>query len=154
MKQEIERFSQTLANGSGDPYHGKELYAKTCAKCHLLFGQGGRIGPDLTIYKRDDSLNILINVVNPSAEIREGFETFLVVTEDGRMASGFLFDQDNRVVVLRGTDGQNITLARDRIDEMLPQKKSLMPEGLLKDLNDQDVRDLFAYLRTSQPLNN
>jgi len=154
MKQVIERFSQTLAGGSGDPYHGKELYAKTCAKCHLLFGQGGRIGPDLTTYKRDDSLNILINVVNPSAEIREGFETFLVVTEDGRMASGFLFDQDNRVVVLRGTDGQNITLARDRIDEMLPQRKSLMPEGLLNELNEQDVRDLFAYLRTSQPLNN
>lgn len=154
MRQMIEHLSGVLASGNGDPYHGKELYAKTCAKCHLLFGQGGRIGPDLTTYKRDDSLNILINVVNPSAEIREGFETFLALTEDGRMASGFMFDQDSRVVVLRGLDGQNITLARDDIEEMLPQRKSLMPEGLLKDLSEQDVRDLFAYIRSSQPLNN
>ena len=37
-------------------------------------------------------------------------------------------------------------------DEMEKAKTSLMPEGLLKDLNDQQVRDLFAYLRMSQPL--
>ncbi len=93
-------------------------------------------------------------MVNPSAEIREGFETFLVITEDGRTVSGFLFDSDNRVLVLRGVDGQNITIRQDEIDEKIPQKKSLMPEGLLKDLAEQQVRDLFAYLKSSQPLNN
>ena len=95
-----------------------------------------------------------MNIVNPSAEIREGFESFLVLTDEGRTASGFLFDQDNRVVVLRGVDGQNITLPRDQIEEMLPQKKSLMPEGLLKPMTPQQVRDLFAYLKSAQPLNN
>ena len=62
--------------------------------------------------------------------------------------------KDNRVVVLRGVDGQNITIPRDQIEEMIPQKKSLMPEGLLKPLTPDQVRDLFAYLRSSQPLNN
>jgi putative heme-binding domain-containing protein len=154
MQQQLAHLTGVLSNGSGDPYRGKELYSKSCAKCHLLFGQGGRIGPDLTSYKRDDSLRILLNVVNPSAEIREGFETFLVLTEDGRTVSGFLFDQDNRVLVLRGADGQNITIRQNEIDEKIPQKKSLMPEGLLKDLSEQQVRDLFAYLKSSQPLNN
>ena len=92
--------------------------------------------------------------MNPSAEIREGFESFIVVTDDGRSATGFLFDRDNRVVVLRGADGQNITIPRDKIDIMRRQKKSLMPEGLLKDLSSQQIRDLFAYVRSSQPLNN
>ena len=154
MQQQIELYSAALAEGKGDPYKGKEIYAKTCAKCHILFEEGGRIGPNLTTYKRDDISRILMNIINPSAEVREGFESYLVLTDEGRTASGFLFDQDNRVVVLRGVDGQNITLPRDQIEEMLPQKKSLMPEGLLKPITPQQVRDLFAYLRSSQPLNN
>ncbi len=130
------------------------IYTESCAKCHILFEEGGRIGPNLTTFKRDDSANILMNIVNPSAEIREGFESYLVLTDEGRTASGFLFDQDNRVVVLRGVDGQNISIPRDQIEEMIPQKKSLMPEGLLKPLTPEQVRNLFAYLRSSQPLNN
>jgi putative heme-binding domain-containing protein len=154
MQARIQHFAGVIGGDSGDPYKGKLLYAKSCGKCHLLYGEGGRIGPDLTTFKRKDSVNILINVVNPSAEVREGFETYLIVTDEGRVINGFLFDQDNKVVILRGADGQNITVQRDNIDEMIKQRKSLMPEGLLKDLSEADVRNLFAYLRSSQPLNN
>ena len=93
---------------------------------------------------------MLLNVVNPSAEIREGFENYMVLTDDGRVAAGFLFDQDKHIVVLRGADGQNITIGRKDIDEMVKQPKSLMPEGLLNKLSDQQVRDLMAYIRSSQ----
>jgi putative membrane-bound dehydrogenase-like protein len=154
MQKQIASIADLLKARTGDPYKGKLLFTKSCAKCHLLYGQGGRIGPDLTTYKRDDTLRILMNVVNPSAEIREGFETYLVVTEDGRALTGFMFDSDNRVVVLRGADGQNITIPRNNIDEMIRQKKSLMPEGLLKTLSPEQIRNLFAYLKGSQPLNN
>lgn len=153
MRQVIDRLASTVREGKGDPYGGKKLFTATCAKCHKLHGQGGQIGPDLTTYKRDDVPNMLVNIVNPSAEIREGFETFQVLTDDGRIVTGFLVDKDNQVVVVRGVDGQNITFTQDQIDDMSPLKTSLMPEGVLKDLNDQQVRDLFAYLRSTQPLN-
>ncbi|HUE15812.1 MAG TPA: PVC-type heme-binding CxxCH protein [Planctomycetaceae bacterium] len=153
MQAQIGRLSGVLKPAAGgDPYKGKQLFANSCAKCHVLFGEGGRIGPDLTTFKRDDWLNMLINVVNPSAEIREGFEQVMVVTRDGRAVSGLRFDQDQQVLVLRGVDGQNITVARRDIEETIPQPKSLMPEGLLNGLQDQEIRDLFAYLRSSQPL--
>ena len=71
---------------------------------------------------------------------------------DGRTATGFLTDQDNQVIVLRGSDGQSLTIPRDEIDELLPEKKSIMPDGLLKDLSEPQIRDLFAYLRAAQPL--
>lgn len=152
MQQLVERLMGVVKADTGNPYAGKKLFNTTCAKCHTLFAQGGQIGPDLTTYKRDDIHNMLLSIVNPSAELREGFETVLIVTADGRTLNGFLIDQDSQVVVLRGIDGQSVTIARDQIDELVPQRKSLMPEGLLKEITEQQVRDLFAYLRSSQPL--
>ncbi|WP_417390571.1 PVC-type heme-binding CxxCH protein [Gimesia sp.] len=152
MQDQIARVSKLLGTGSSDVYHGKELYQQHCAKCHILFGEGKRVGPELTQYKRDDSLRMLMHVVNPSAEIREGYETYLVITVDGLVVSGFLFDQDQQIVVIRGADGQNVTIKRENIDEMIKQPKSLMPEGLLDQLSEQDLRDLFGFLRSSQPV--
>lgn len=154
LQVEIDRHASTIGAGSGDPYAGKKLFTTQCAKCHTLFGAGGKVGPDLTSFKRTDLPNMLLAVVNPSAEIREGFETFTAVTDDGRIATGLLVDQDQQVVVLRGADGQTVSLARNEIDEMAAAKVSIMPDGLLKDYSEQQVRDLFAYLRSTQPLNN
>lgn len=153
MQQQIDRLHGIVAGGSGSPYAGKKLFVASCAKCHVLFNQGGKIGPDLTTYKRDDLANMLLNIVNPSAEIREGFETHLVLTQDGRALTGFLVDQDNRLVVLRTAEGQDVSLPRAAIEEMRVIPQSIMPEGLLDPLGDQQVRDLFAYLRSTQPLN-
>lgn len=152
MRQLVDRFSQVIATASGNPYKGKRLFDQNCGKCHVLFNAGGNIGPDLTAYKRDDLRGVLMNVVNPSLEIREGFENFVVVTADGRTLNGFVTDQDNRVVVLKQADGQTVLIPRDDIEDMSAIKRSIMPEGLLKDYNDQQVRDLFAYLRSTQPL--
>jgi len=154
MQSMLGRIKDVLAAGRGDPYKGKTLYRNTCGKCHLLYGEGGRIGPDLTSYQRKDQPRLLLNVINPSAEIREGFEAYTVLTADGRILSGFLFDQDNDLVVLRGVDGQNVSIPRTDIDEMQRSPKSLMPEGILAPLSDQDIRDLFAFLQTGQPLSN
>src|SRR5947208_3300885 len=134
MQGEIARRENVLRGGTGSPYPGKKLFNETCAKCHTLFGQGGQVGPDLTTYKRDDFANLLLNIVNPSAEIREGFETYQVATKDGRLLSGFLVDKDNQVVVLRGADAQTVTVAKGDIEDMAAVKRSLMPEGILKSL--------------------
>ena len=153
MQKQIERYQDVIKKGTGSPYAGKKLFTVTCAKCHMLFGKGGFIGPDLTSAKRDDLPNLLLSIVNPSAEIREGFETYLVRTQDGRALTGFLLEQDNRIVVIRNAEGIDISLAKKNIDDMRIVPQSIMPEGLLQAMSDQQVRDLFAYLRSTQPLN-
>ena len=152
MQELIERYKTVLA-GTGDPYPGKKLYMQMCGKCHTLHAIGGKIGPDLTAYKRDDIRQMLIHIVNPSAEIREGFETQIAVLNDGRVVTGFLVEQDQQTVTLRSPDGQTVSLERSSLDELNKSRKSLMPEGQLKDLSDDQLRNLFAYLRSSQPLN-
>ena len=78
----------------------------------------------------------------------------MLTTKDGRLASGFLIEQDNRSVVLRGLDGQDVTFAREAILKLNAQGLSLMPGGLLAGYSDGQICDLMAYLRSSQPLNN
>jgi putative heme-binding domain-containing protein len=152
MLAQVESLKGVLSVGTGNPYNGRKMYLASCGKCHVLFGEGGRIGPDLTSYKRDDVHTMLVNVVNPSAQIREGFENYVVVTNDGRTLTGLLADQDARIVVIRGSEGQSVVVPRSNIEEMSASPKSLMPEGVLKDFSEQQVRDLFAYLRSTQPL--
>ena len=123
-----------------------------CAACHKLFFKGGAIGPDLTSYQRNDLGTMLLSIVNPNAEIREGFQFINIETTDGRSLGGFELDRDHQVTVLRGLDGQDLTIAAHEIADVQPMGRSMMPEGLLDDLSDQQLRDLFAYLRISQPI--
>jgi len=148
----IHAVRELLAAAPGDAYRGEPLYLTRCGACHILFYKGGHIGPNLTAYQRDDLSTLLTSIIDPNAEIREGFENHLVTTTDGRSLSGFLADSDSHGIVLRGFDGIDIPLARDEISEIKPVGRSLMPEGLLDGLNDQEIRDLMAYLRQSQPI--
>ena len=125
---------------------------QSCGKCHQLFQDGGDVGPNLTAFKRDDLNHMLVNVVNPSIAIREGYENYVVFTEDGRTINGFISDQDSQVVVIKSVDAQSTIVPRQEIDEMMAIKRSVMPEGILQPLTTQQIRDLFAYLRATQPL--
>lgn len=154
MEGRMTRFAGIVQGGAGDPYNGKKLFTAACASCHKLFNAGGSVGPDLTPFRREDLAGLLLSVVNPSAEIREGYENILVETTDERSLSGFVIRQDDQVLVLRGLDGQDVVVRRTEIREQRAAGMSLMPEGLLEGMEEQQVRDLFAYLRSSQPLAN
>ncbi|MFO0888461.1 MAG: PVC-type heme-binding CxxCH protein [Isosphaeraceae bacterium] len=152
LQSQIVRLAGVVRSGPGVPKPGRQLFLDQCSRCHTLFGKGGKVGPDLTTYRRDDLETMLLNIVNPSAEVREGYGCQVVATADGRTLTGILVEQDRNVVVLRGSDGKDLTLSRSTIEEISPSRSSIMPEGLLKDLTEQQVRDLFAYLRSTQPL--
>ena len=151
-KREIKRVREVLGEGTGNPYAGEAAFNVRCAACHKLFHKGGNIGPDLTPYQRGNLDTLLISVINPNAEIREGFEYVTLNTTDGRSLSGFLTDQDTQVVALRGMTGEDIRVERKHVQKLEPMGRSLMPEGLLQGLSDQELRDFFAYLRISQPI--
>ncbi len=149
---EIARVRNVLSTGAGDPYKGEATYLQRCAACHTLFFKGGQIGPNLTSYQRDDVGTLLPSLLDPSAEIREGFENYLVTMKDGRALSGLLMDKDLSIVVLRGLDGQNLTVPQAEVKEMKRFERSLMPDGLLTGLTEQEIRDFFSYLRMPQPI--
>jgi putative heme-binding domain-containing protein len=148
-----KQLAERILGGSGDPYKGKKLYRELCGRCHQLFDDGGKVGPDLTGYQRDQLGTLLRNIVGPSLEIREGYQMVRILTSDSLVLTGFIESEQPDQIVLRNTDGQSVTLDRSEIEQLEPQVLSLMPEGLLEKLDDEQLRDLMAYLRSSQPLN-
>ncbi len=148
----IAAIEAVLKSGPGNPYAGETHFTARCASCHKLFFKGGKVGPDLTYYQRDNLGTMLLSIVNPNAEIREGFEYVLLETKDGRSLSGFLVERDAQIIVLRGLEGEDIALRQADVKELRPVGRSLMPDGLLEGLSDTALRDLFAYLRISQPI--
>src|SRR5690606_15150182 len=121
-----DEISAVLKSGQGNPYAGEAAYTQRCADCHKLFFKGGNVGPNLTSYQRDNLGTMLLSIVNPGAEIRDGFQYYTVETKDGRTFSGFFVDRDNQITVMRGLDGENITLRSSEILEMQPTGRSLM----------------------------
>ena len=155
LEAQIERIEQIVLAGNGNPLAGQKLYhgAANCGKCHVVFGRGGDIGPDLTSYQRSQLRSLLLAVVHPDAEIREGFETVTVLTDEGQVLSGLKVDEDPQRLVLRSADGQTTSIPTDQIDERLASPNSLMPRGLLDGLSDSEIRDLFAFLTSTTPPN-
>ncbi len=144
----ILAVSQVLAQGAGDPLRGKPLAVKHCLNCHQLFGQGEKIGPDLTAADRKNLDVLLQNVVDPSAIIREGYQQYVVTTTDGRIYSGLLAESTPDKVTVLDARGLRTPLARREVESVTRAESSLMPEGILDTLSDQEIRDLFAYLRS------
>lgn len=151
LRARIDQLAAVVRAGAGVAKNGKAIFDQRCLRCHTLFGKGGRVGPDLTTYRREDLDNLLLHVVDPTADVRQGFVASIVATFDGQITTGVVVKEDKNSVVLRGEDGKETTLERSQIEDLHPSPRSLMPEGLLNDLNDQQARDLFAYLRASQP---
>lgn len=139
-------ISNTLKSGSGNALAGKKIFNNRCGACHRLFGEGADIGPELTGYDRKNINEILINIIDPSAFIREGYVTYHIKTKDKRSIVGTMKSQHGSTIVIQPFIGEDITLDGNQVEEMTEQSESLMPEGLLNGLSDQDVRDLIAYI--------
>ncbi|MFM9001590.1 MAG: c-type cytochrome [Opitutia bacterium] len=143
---EAARLVGIVRSGDGDAAKGRTLFAARCGACHALKGEGGAIGPDLTGYERTNLDFWVMNLVYPSLEIREGFGTYLAKMKDGTVSAGILVRRDGGTVVLRDLSGATTTLREDAVARLEASPVSVMPEGLLAGLSDQEIRDLFAHL--------
>jgi putative membrane-bound dehydrogenase-like protein len=134
---------ETLA--AGDKSRGRAVFNKVCAGCHSLYGEGGRVGPDLTGSGRADLDYLLDNVVDPSAVVGADFRMSVVILTDGRVLNGIVAARTERALTLQ-TPTERVTLEMSDIKKIRESPQSLMPEGLLQSLTAEQVRDLIAYL--------
>ena len=97
---DVRRFNNDLRAFPGDASGGHEIFKKTCAVCHRLFGEGGQIGPDLTGANRKDRDYLLVNIVDPSAVIRNDYVAYVAITTNGRLLNGLIVEATPKTVTL------------------------------------------------------
>jgi putative membrane-bound dehydrogenase-like protein len=144
----INSIKHMIGTGVGDALHGRHLFQKHCATCHTLFGEGNKVGPDLTGADRKDLEFLVTSTVDPSAVIRKEYLAYVVTTMNGQLLTGLMAESTPKTVTLLDEKNQRTVLERQDIDTLRPSPQSLMPERILDPLSDQDIRDLFAYLQT------
>jgi putative membrane-bound dehydrogenase-like protein len=143
-----------LVKRAGDATAGRAVFvgAGTCAKCHVVEGEGKAVGPDLSgIGAKLSPVAIYEAILAPSAAISHAYETWTAITEDGRSFTGLLVSQTDDGMVIRGADGVDVTLATADVEELVRQPVSLMPSDLATVLTEQELVDLIAWLTTLKP---
>jgi putative membrane-bound dehydrogenase-like protein len=137
-----------LRSGKGDALAGKAHFTKHCANCHQLHGEGTKIGPDLTTAVRKNTGYMVANIVDPSSYIRTEYVQHEANTLDGRKIVGLVVESTAKTVTILDAQNKKTVLNRDDLEDLKPSAVSMMPEKLLDTLNDQQLRDLFEYLKS------
>ncbi|MDA0315846.1 MAG: PmoA family protein [Bacteroidetes bacterium] len=140
--------SQALA--SADLKIGKSVFNKSCGSCHKMYGQGGLLGPDLTGSNRPDSEYILMNVLEPSAEIQDDYKMVVINTRDGRTYSGNITSENQRQLTMRIVGQDHVLINKSGILSREETEVSMMPSGLFENLSQEEIINLMAYLKTNK----
>jgi putative membrane-bound dehydrogenase-like protein len=135
---------------AADAAAGRQVFKQTCGLCHTLFGEGAKIGPELTGADRRNLDYLLENILNPSAVVPENYRAWVITMKDDRVLNGIIAAKDDHAVTLQ-TTSEKVVLQRSEIDSMTESQLSMMPEGLLQGLTDQQASDLIAYLMSAGP---
>jgi putative membrane-bound dehydrogenase-like protein len=132
-----------------DRSRGRAVYQETCASCHVLFGEGGKIGPELTGAQRKDLAYLLENMLDPSAIVPVEYQVTVLALKDGRVITGIVKSESDQVLMIQ-TDKELLRVPVKDVDNRQKSKLSMMPDGLLSKLKDDEVRDLVGYLAGSE----
>lgn len=148
MAREMERYRRIYqAGGStpGDASRGREVFNQVCAQCHQLFDTGGKVGPDITGANRGDLNYLLENILFPNAVIPNEYRQSIIELKDGRVITGIVRQRAAGALTVQ-TANELVSVRQDEVAAEELVESSMMPEGLLAQLTDVQVRDLLYYL--------
>ena len=133
----------------GDPKRGQVLYRDKghCSQCHIISGQGGSLGPELTeIGSRRSATHLRAAVLDPQSSLPEGFLQVRLVAKDGRRISGVRLNEDTFTIQVRDLNGGVHSFFKEDLKELQKeQDKSPMP-SFRGTFSSSEVDDLVAYL--------
>lgn len=133
----------------GNASKGRAVYQRTCSPCHVMYGEGGKIGPELTGSNRADLDYILLNMLDPSGDIPDAYKLVSITTKGGQLLAGTIAEEDDQRIVLNMV-GLPTTVLKSDIQSREIAPISMMPEGLIQTLKNAEVIDLVKYLRSIQ----
>lgn len=135
----------SAAKKAGDLKRGKELYAQNCGVCHLFYGTGGKVGPDLSgigVRAKDE---ILAEILDPNRSVEANYVLWTAETKSGETISGRLDTETQTSVEIYDLQGQKHAIQRKDLATLEASNQSIMPTGL-EQVGEQGLADILEYL--------
>lgn len=146
----VDRYRQA-ADAVGNPAAGASTFRRVCANCHRVRGEGHDVGPDLSDVRNKTPETLLGDILDPNRAVEPRFGEYVVATSDGRVLAGILESENDEAVVLRAAENKRQSIPRSQIHELRASGKSIMPEGVEKQITPEQMVDLIAFLKSGEP---
>lgn len=146
-RQEVVEHYVRACGAPGDAQRGRKVFAERCATCHRLYDEGHAVGPELTALVGRPSEVLLEAILDPNRALESRFMAYVAVTHDGLTYQGVWRGETAGVVTLVGPEERLYEIPRQQLERLTPSNRSLMPEGLERDVSPEAMSDLLAYLR-------
>ena len=149
-RDEVLRAYQVTLTLPGDRERGAAVFRQQCSGCHQIGAVGYQVGPNLVALKSRGAEAILTNVLDPNREVNPAWRDYLAVTTDGTTHNGVLVQEAAESLTLRRAEAKETRLLRADIEVIRDTGRSLMPEGLEKNVDTQAMADLIQFILTSE----
>lgn len=145
-KEVADQYAKAL-DMKGDVARGAAVFEKTCSKCHRIGGVGHNVGPDISDTRARARDALLYDILDPNRRVDPQFTEYIAVTTDGRLFNGLLIAESTDSVTLRQPEGREQTILRTEIEDFKTTSKSLMPEGVERDVSVEQMADVLEFLK-------
>jgi putative heme-binding domain-containing protein len=149
-REEVLKRYQAALEKSGDPQKGRAVFQQVCARCHKLDGLGQDVGPDLATVRHRAPLNILSDIIMPSASIAQNYESYVVETTSSGMVEGIMSAQTPTTITIRHEAGREDVIRRADIKSMRVTSLSAMPADLDRQITVDQMADLLRFLKPAR----
>lgn len=149
LDEKFARFRK-MAAVPGDMEKGAQLVQASCMICHQIRGKGATIGPNLSGAGAMGTESLLRNILTPNAQLESGYYRHDVKLRDGSVVTGFLANESESSITLRQIGADEKVIPRAEMVSHDISRRSLMPEGIIDSFTEQQVADLFSYLKSLQ----
>ncbi len=143
-----ERFRK-MARLKRGRIQGHQIFSQNCSQCHRFQGEGTAVGPDLDALTDRSGLSLLEAILNPSSAIEEAYRTHTLTLIDGMELTVLIQKESDHEMIVTTTTGETVAYAKAQIQSMVPESRSLMPDGWGEAFSDQNIADLIGYLQSS-----
>jgi putative membrane-bound dehydrogenase-like protein len=144
-EEAVAAYRETL-DMKGDAPRGRAVFKRECAGCHKLEGVGYELGLPLQNVKTRGAEGLLLQILDPNREVNPTYLNYTVLTMAGRLITGVITSETATSITLTRADGEQDTVLRHDIDELISSELSIMPEGLEEKITKQEMADVIQYL--------
>ena len=145
-RAEVLARYQSATTLAGDPVQGRELFRKHCSVCHRLEDHGNAVGPDLRTVAGKSPASLLLEIIDPNRNLDSRYLVYAATLKSGQTVAGIITSENATSLTLRQADGQERNLLRADLESLETTGKSLMPEGLEREIPPQAMAHLLAYV--------